>query len=87
MTKVDQIIVNEINEALEKRTREVTEQVTKDVTKRVTEDVTRKVTNNLIFDLVLSGSLAKEEGMKRVKMDSAAFEKALKIYEESTNVK
>ena len=37
MTKVDQIIVNEINEALEKRTREVTEQVTKDVTKRAND--------------------------------------------------
>ena len=83
MTKIEAIIEREKEEALKKNTEEVTEQVTEQVTQRVTRDVTF----NLIFDLVNSGSLAREEGMKRVGLSDDEFKKELEKYrrEHATN--
>ena len=48
--------------------------------KKNTEQVTRDVTFDLIFDLVNSGSLASEEGMKRVGLTDDDFKKELEKY-------
>ena len=79
MTKIEAIIEKEKEEALKKNTEQVTEQVT--------QRVTRDVTFNLIFDLVNSGSLAREEGMKRVGLSDDEFKKELEKYqrEHATN--
>ena len=71
MTKIEAIIEREKEEALKKNT----------------EQVTRDVTFNLIFDLVNSGSLAREEGMKRVGLSDDEFGKELEKYrrEHATN--
>ena len=71
MTKIEAIIEREKEEALKKNT----------------EQVTRDVTFNLIFDLVDSGSLAREEGMKRVGLSDDEFGKELEKYrrEHATN--
>ena len=76
MTKIEAIIEREKEEALRKNTEQVTEKVTEQVTKKVTRDVTF----NLIFDLVSSGSLAREEGMKRVGLSDDEFGKELEKY-------
>ena len=72
MTKVERIINREIQDAVDRATIEVTEQVT--------EQVTERVTRNLLFDLVNTGLIPKEEGIRRTGMNDEEFSRGLAEY-------
>ena len=75
LTKVEKIIEKEKEELVKKNTEEVTQ--------KVTQEVTQDVTYNLIFDLVSSGDLARETGMKKTGLSYEEFTNKLKEYQES----
>ena len=83
MTKIEAIIEQEKEEALRKNTEEVTEKVTREVTKDVTREVTKEVTFNLIFDLVNTGNLNREEAMRRVGLSDDEFGVQLEKYRQA----
>ena len=68
LTKIEKIIEREKQEAIE------------EAVKKNTEQVTERVTYNLILDLVTSGNLDREEGMRRVGLSDEEFGKKLEEY-------
>ena len=80
MTKIEAIYEREKQEALKENTEKVTKEVTQQVTQQVTKQVTRQVTYSLIFDMVNTGELNREDAMKRVGLSDDEFTRELTKY-------
>ena len=80
MTKIEAIYEREKQEAVNDAVRKNTDEVTKQVTQQVTQQVTKQVTYSLIFDMVNTGELNREDAMKRVGLSDDEFTRELTKY-------